>query len=728
MALAAQTTRSFPIEQADFESAVYVKKTDRLYAAIGDLYQRENTNSILEMDPARGTILNTYTVGFKPSLIRASRDEQYLFFVTEGPATLKRFNLNTKRLDWGMAVPAGLLYKELREVPGSGQRWILSILTRDSAYLSLIDVLNNTTFNVVWPTQELVNGFDFKNDSTLIAWQGNIISEMKVRRRGLVVSKQFKDLPGNVNQPGFLIGDYLVLQNKLVLNLSSGVAVREEGTSISRSYFFSKDPQSGDLITIDRLLNEQDAHINRYSPRNLSLLDSWKASYPNNIFPFETFRSDLSPFLVYTGTDRYIFKGVKFTQIAWKCNSSLPKPTISGPKTHSFCSGDSVVLRPDRNNIADLVWNNGSKSPNLTAIETGQYAVRYADDRGCYTPFSDSIKVDVLPGSSETFNIGTWETNSASSVSICRGAKIEIRAIPRFFPDKKWVWSTGSNERVLTVGAGNYWVAGISDQGCLGTKYGIEITSNRDTVPPKPQIRILSNNGALNYCLGEQAIFETDFAPNFFYDWNGFLDIKNQHQRSVFFLDGPVKMQQRVRVGPQFTCLSEYSDPINIVFNPRPTTPQIRLDNNQLISNQAGAHQWFLNGKILDNAVGSSIPTQGGGFYTAKFLVNGCTSQISNAVAVGGKTTATRDQSRSIELKIQPNPVLDELHVQLEASTNNNTLAQIISLDGKLILEQKIQIGATGKVQIPAANLVKGIYLLRIREENVQYWGRFVKQ
>jgi Secretion system C-terminal sorting domain len=725
--VAAQTTRSFPIEQADFESAVYVKKNDRLYAAIGDVYQRDNSNSILEMDPVRGTILNKYFVGFKPSLIRASQDEQYLFFVTEGPATLKRFNLNTKRVDWSVAVPSGIIYHELREIPGGNQPWILGATRRDSSFLYLINTRNNTISKSAWPIEKRISGFDFKNDSTLIAWQYNAILELRVRRQGLFIAKEFDNIPIGFDIQGILVGHYLVFMNRKIFDLTPPTPTLDESLNLIRHFFLAKDPANGDLITVERFGTEKTGRINRYNPNNLSLKDSWQVNYLHNIYPFDLYNYFLRP-LVHTGVDRYIFKGSQFVQIAWRCASRLPRPTIDGPKTYTFCNGDSAVLRTNLAPISDINWNTGKATPTISATETGIYAVRYADERGCYSLFSDSIRVNVQPGSFDLMTVGNAETNQSESIiNICKGAQIELRAAPRFSDNTKWRWSTGSTERVITVGTGNYWVAAISDQGCFGSKTNIEVRHTNDTIPRKPVIRVISKNGGLSYCLFEIAVLETDSRPGLLYQWNRFTSDQNRFERSERFLFEPTTSPERVRVGNRFTCMSEFSDPVNLVFNPRPATPQIRLENNQLISNQAGNHQWFLNGNILDNALGSTIPIQGGGFYSAKFILNGCESLISNSVAVGGKTTATRDQLRSIELKIQPNPVHDELQVQLDESTGNNTRVQIISLDGKLILEQKTQVGATGKVQIPATSLAKGIYLLRIREENVQYWGRFVK-
>lgn len=82
-------------------------------------------------------------------------------------------------------------------------------------------------------------------------------------------------------------------------------------------------------------------------------------------------------------------------QITTQTLALPPSPTITALSDTTFCEGDFVVLKATRGN--SFFWNTTSEGDTIQAYATGSYAARVRDDKGCYSPYSRSIAVDVKP-------------------------------------------------------------------------------------------------------------------------------------------------------------------------------------------------------------------------------------------------------------------------------------------------------------------------------------------
>jgi len=71
--------------------------------------------------------------------------------------------------------------------------------------------------------------------------------------------------------------------------------------------------------------------------------------------------------------------------------------------------------------------------------------------------------------------------------------------------------------------------------------------------------------------------------------------------------------------------------------------------------------------------------------------------------------------------KVYPNPVGETIYLELNASVSGNIVADIIDLQGRIILSEKLSVsnGST-RISLNAGNLVKGIYILRISADGYQ--------
>lgn len=128
--------------------------------------------------------------------------------------------------------------------------------------------------------------------------------------------------------------------------------------------------------------------------------------------------------------------------------SSLPIPSISAEGATILCSGKSVSLSAPPG-MAGYQWTNGAITQNIVVSTSGSHRVRIRDEQGCFSDYSEPIKVETSPsfvyaGSDQTVCINDPAFQMTES-----------------FPSYGGVWSgTGVNPTGLfdpkTSGAGTF--------------------------------------------------------------------------------------------------------------------------------------------------------------------------------------------------------------------------------------------------------------------------------
>ncbi|QRR02571.1 sialate O-acetylesterase [Dyadobacter sandarakinus] len=72
-----------------------------------------------------------------------------------------------------------------------------------------------------------------------------------------------------------------------------------------------------------------------------------------------------------------------------------PSPTVQALGVTTFCDGDLVILKADKGSY--FYWNNGAEGDTIHVAQSGAYAAKVQDDKGCFSPYSKTIAVDVKP-------------------------------------------------------------------------------------------------------------------------------------------------------------------------------------------------------------------------------------------------------------------------------------------------------------------------------------------
>ena len=122
-----------------------------------------------------------------------------------------------------------------------------------------------------------------------------------------------------------------------------------------------------------------------------------------------------------------------------------------GPDT-ILCPGETYTLSAQMPGEAVYTWNDGSKDPQLTVEQAGNYSVRV--NFGCHV-IEDQVKIiydkDPYPFLS-------------NDTAICPGQQIMIDAGEQF---SAYLWNDGSKEQTITAeDEGLYWVNVINQNGC----------------------------------------------------------------------------------------------------------------------------------------------------------------------------------------------------------------------------------------------------------------------
>lgn len=722
--LLAQTGRSVHNTQFYYESAVYLKSLDKVFAVSDDIQGDVlNSNTLSMVSPVWARAEQSFRVGFNPRQLCASPDETQLYFFTEGPARLKQFDVNTKTIVQETPLPSKHSFYSLRASPFSAHRLIAFSVTDDSSFVHLIQQgVFRPQKLAFWNFAVRMISMDFIDDHTIIAWSSNTIFWIKLNVDGLAIEKSFSNFSFAFDEKGFVSNGKLITDRGRVFNLSQSEPSEEQPLPLSPylinlawtpsvDYFYAVEP-TGNALNLS---------FSKYKKSNLSLESKWVADF--NVYPLGIYNVDEK--VVITGSDRLLFRGDTYTNVAWNCVASIKAPLISPNGVIQQCNLDSLFFKTDRNDLPEVIWSNRKTGSSIYAQENGLYAAKYSDQQGCQTAYSAPVVFSSIPSPyAAPITVSEFGTVPQDEVKVCVGGKLSLRG-STFDEVSKWIWSNGDSTQTIRAGIGTYSYRVRGKNGCLSDWRGpIKIVHGEDTLPPRPKLNLL--NAAPNFCMGDRILAET--SPGYkYYFWSPGSNQAYRNEISAFPSNQEYKITVNVRVANSLACISDYSESFQLTVKALPVKPVISLQSNQIVSNMQGIHQWYLNGQLLEGYTGNSIPLKGGGFYTAKAVANNCASDFSNLVPVGGKLTAVKDFMGIQNLQIQPNPALDYLKVSLIEVLNKTVQLRIYSADGKEQERKQLAMGGKSEIELDVSNLSPGVYFLEMKTNELRFLGKFIK-
>ncbi|WP_246082140.1 T9SS type A sorting domain-containing protein [Spirosoma lacussanchae] len=156
--------------------------------------------------------------------------------------------------------------------------------------------------------------------------------------------------------------------------------------------------------------------------------------------------------------------------------------------------------------------------------------------------------------------------------------------------------------------------------------------------------------------------------------------------------------------------------------NPLPFKPVIQLSGGTLLVDQTAGIQWYVRqgtnpARAVPNATRPILVPFESGQYFAVITANGCSSPPSDAIDF--VLTATAEPVSDFRVQISPNPVRDQLRVEIEQISRSAVRLQLVDISGRSVWQQQLS-AFTGKKQANwlLSGIPAGQYVLQADADN----------
>lgn len=396
------------------------------------------------------------------------------------------------------------------------------------------------------------------------------------------------------------------------------------------------------------------------------------------------------------------------------------KPRVEAQSATVFCQTgaggeqNSVTLRAPDN--ARFQWSlNGSAgvgtSRDLTVATSGRYTVEVIDAKGCRSPASDPVNVQVNP------NPAKPTITAGGPTLFCANESVQLTSTAS--DSTNYLWNNGVSSRTRTVRinqAGSYTVRTTNRFGCLSTTSDPVLIR----VNPLPDRPTVTANGPLSFCEEQSVILCTNSPLR-----QAWIDASDSTRvlASAPCFTATRTGNFQVRVTDANGCRN-FSQSVPINVKPIPTQPsitQIGAFTLRAEGSQPGqTYAWLLNNDTLRaNRYRTQIikTPQEGIYQTAARITytgvpnipNGqltCSSRLSLPVFY------TYDAANPDDLVVYPNPSLDgNFTIETKPDLPGTTIS-VYTLRGELLFQETVQ--SLEERKFLRMNPLPGTYIIRV--------------
>ncbi len=172
-----------------------------------------------------------------------------------------------------------------------------------------------------------------------------------------------------------------------------------------------------------------------------------------------------------------------------------------------------------------------------------------------------------------------------------------------------------------------------------------------------------------------------------------------------------------------FDNCSRTSELVSILRD-TPLTPVIQAEENVLSVNAEGFYQWYINGNLLQGANESTFTTPISGSYSVEVIsAGGCTYTSEDFVLV----LTDVEEWYNDQLTIFPNPVNEELFIQVSSDTDHTLNIKCTNLVGKQVFSHQESTSGESTINLHLPDMPSGIYLLEIDNGKKKMTRKIVK-
>jgi hypothetical protein len=151
------------------------------------------------------------------------------------------------------------------------------------------------------------------------------------------------------------------------------------------------------------------------------------------------------------------------------------------------------------------------------------------------------------------------------------------------------------------------------------------------------------------------------------------------------------------------------------------TSPLISFSGNVLHSNVSTGNQWHNQNGIINGATLQDYSVAFSGDYYAIQTNGACSSEASNVIHI--VVTGIEDNINKGQIKVYPNPVSDELIIEMEGNKTEQNF-QILNSGGQVIFDGCV----VDKTIVRTGSFTAGIYLVRFDDGKTVEVKKIVKR
>lgn len=402
--------------------------------------------------------------------------------------------------------------------------------------------------------------------------------------------------------------------------------------------------------------------------------------------------------------------------------SNLPVPAkpqvvAGGPTT--FCAGGSVTLSSSLTYPGYQWFNDGVAIPSgtgksqITTVSGGHY-VQITDNSGCSNN-SDTVSVIVLALPSTPV-----VTIVAGSNPFCAGDSLKLSSSAN--SGNQWYKNAtliaGATAKTYTVkDAGTYTVRETVNT--CSSAFSTDLVVTVTALPTTPAITITS--GTTTFCAGDSVKFTSSAASG------------NKWYKNNTLIVGATGTTYTAKEAGTYTvtttqgsCTSAASAGTTVTINPLPAKPTINSTITSL-STAAGltSYKWFLNNVAITGGTTNQITVNQSGIYKVEITDNNGCKNVSddlNFIYTGLNDIVIEGN----KLSFFPNPVVDNLQVNVQRNNLTNGLLQltITDVNGKVLKTSRLQNGIN---TLSLAGLSAGTYHILVQNGKSQKAVKIVK-
>jgi hypothetical protein len=270
---------------------------------------------------------------------------------------------------------------------------------------------------------------------------------------------------------------------------------------------------------------------------------------------------------------------------------------------------------------------------------------------------------------------------------------------------------------------------------CIATANGCASTSNYIdvTVNPLPTVTV-SPSGSVGYCIGQPATLVATSPTAISYQWKRYGNIISGQVNNSLVVSTAGKYKSIVQDANG--CV-RVSTPVEVVGPPNnqvsASGPLTFCQGNSVTFTAAPgySYQWKQNNVNIPLATNQSYTATSAGKYKVMITNNstGCTvASASKTVVVNCRIAGDQLVVDESELKVYPNPFLNELKVSMLDNIDDIVQISIYDLSGRIVYQSELSVTADGELGISTGDLKSGMYLIQVMADGQHYRKLIIKE